>query len=77
MTKKIRVAVAGVGNCKLQLFVQGIHYYKSINEKNSIGLTAYDLAGYTPNDIEFVAAFDVSDLKVGLESVRSNFLPTK
>jgi myo-inositol-1-phosphate synthase len=53
----------------------GIHYYKSINEKDSIGLTAYDLAGYTPNDIEFVAAFDVSDLKVGLDLSEAIFCP--
>ena len=66
MTKKIRIAIAGVGNCASAL-VQGIHYYKSINEKDSIGLTAYDLDGYTPIDIEFVAAFDVSDSKVGLD----------
>jgi myo-inositol-1-phosphate synthase len=66
MAKKIRVAIAGVGNCASAL-IQGIQYYKTGNEKNSIGLTAYDLAGYTPNDIEFVAAFDVSDSKVGLD----------
>ncbi len=66
MTRKIRVAIAGVGNCASAL-VQGIHYYKSVHEKDSIGLTAYDLAGYTPVDIEFVAAFDVSDSKVGLD----------
>ena len=56
MTKKIRVAIVGVGNCASAL-VQGIHYYKSVKEKDSIGLTAYDLDGYTPIDIEFVADF--------------------
>ncbi|MGZ5549810.1 MAG: inositol-3-phosphate synthase, partial [Nitrososphaeraceae archaeon] len=66
MTKKIRVAIAGVGNCASAL-VQGIYYYNSVNEKDCIGLTAYDLNGYTPIDIEFVAAFDVSDSKVGLD----------
>ena len=66
MTKKIRVAIAGVGNCASAL-VQGIQYYKSVHEQNSIGLTAYELDGYTPVDIEFVAAFDVSDSKVGLD----------
>src|ERR671911_90431 len=66
MTKKIRVAIAGVGNCASAL-IQGIDYYKSVPEQDSIGLTAYELDGYTPVDIEFVAAFDVSDSKVGLD----------
>src|SRR5918995_98146 len=66
MTKKIRVAIAGVGNCASAL-IQGIDYYKSVHEQDSIGLTAYELDGYTPVDIEFVAAFDVSDSKVGLD----------
>jgi myo-inositol-1-phosphate synthase len=74
MAKKIRVAIAGVGNCASAL-VQGIQYYKSVNEENSIGLTAYDLAGYTPNDIEFVAAFDVSNSKVGLDLSEAVFSP--
>src|ERR671921_877840 len=74
MAKKIRVAIAGVGNCASAL-VQGIQYYKSVNEENSIGLTAYNLAGYTPNDIEFVAAFDVSNSKVGLDLSEAIFSP--
>ena len=74
MAKKIRVAIAGVGNCASAL-IQGIQYYRSGSEKNSIGLTAYDLAGYTPNDIEFVAAFDVSDSKVGRDLSEAIFSP--
>lgn len=66
MSEKIKVAIAGVGNCASAL-IQGIHYYKSMKEKDPTGLTAYNLAGYTPEDIEFVAAFDVSDTKVGLD----------
>ena len=74
MAKKIRVAIAGVGNCASAL-IQGIQYYRSGSEKNSIGLTAYDLAGYTPDDIEFVAAFDVSDSKVGRDLSEAIFSP--
>jgi myo-inositol-1-phosphate synthase len=74
MTNKIRVAIAGIGNCASAL-IQGIHYYKSVNEKDSIGLTAYNLAGYTPDDIEFVSAFDVSDSKVGLDLSEAIFSP--
>lgn len=72
MSEKIRVAIAGVGNCASAL-IQGIQYYKSMNEKDSTGLTSYNLAGYTPEDIEFVAAFDVSDSKVGLDISKAIF----
>ena len=62
MSKKIRIAIAGVGNCASAL-VQGVGYYNKNRE--SIGLTAYNLGGFEPGDIEFVAAFDVVDTKVG------------
>ena len=62
MSKKIRVAVAGVGNCASAL-IQGTRYYDK-NRNDSIGLTAYNLGGFEPGDIEFVAAFDVADSKV-------------
>ncbi|MDQ3909820.1 MAG: inositol-3-phosphate synthase, partial [Thermoproteota archaeon] len=67
MSKKIKVALAGIGNCASAL-VQGTKYYdaSSNGESNdSVGLTAFDLGGYEPKDIEFVAAFDVVDSKVG------------
>ncbi len=63
MGKKIRIAIAGLGNCASAL-IQGAHYY-SKNPKDTIGLTAYNIAGYEPGDIEVVAAFDVADTKVG------------
>ena len=63
MGKKVKVAVAGVGNCASAL-IQGTRYY-SQNKKDAIGLTAYNLAGMEPSDLEFVAAFDVADTKVG------------
>jgi myo-inositol-1-phosphate synthase len=62
MSKKIRIAIAGIGNCASAL-VQGTQYY-STNKNDSIGLTAYSLGGFEPGDIEFVAAFDVADSKV-------------
>src|ERR671910_2428638 len=62
MSKKIRIAIAGIGNCASAL-VQGTQYY-SKNKNDSIGLTAYSLGGFEPGDIEFVAAFDVADSKV-------------
>jgi myo-inositol-1-phosphate synthase len=63
MSKKIKVALAGVGNCASAL-IQGTKYYDaSSNGKpnDSIGLTAFDLGGYEPRDIDFVASFEVSD----------------
>ncbi len=60
--KKIRVAIAGVGNCASSL-IQGVEYYKRF--RKSLGLMHYDLGGYTPEDIEFVAAFDIDERKVG------------
>ena len=105
MSKKIKVAIAGVGNCASAL-IQGIHYYNSnhsddivtnnINNKNKnienqdhssltdttnsttddfIGLTSLNIGGYEPSDIEFVAAFDVADTKVGMDLSKAIFAP--
>ena len=65
--RKIKVAVAGIGNCASSL-IQGVAYYNALDEGNpdkSIGLMHYNLGGYTPGDIEFVAAFDIDKRKVG------------
>lgn len=59
---KIRVAIAGVGNCASAL-VQGVSFYTNHNE--TTGLMHPSIGGYEPKDIEFVAAFDVNKLKVG------------
>jgi myo-inositol-1-phosphate synthase len=104
MSKKVRVAIAGVGNCASAL-VQGTSYYhryhssddrkkgnenENDNDNNNSsstrsnisssndstgnsggshlvppGLIAYNLGGIEPSDIEFVAAFDVVESKVG------------
>ena len=63
--KKIRVAIIGVGNCASSL-VQGVHYYRDAQEDDRIpGLMHVNLGGYHIHDIEFTAAFDVVDTKVG------------
>lgn len=63
--RKIKVAIAGVGNCASAL-IQGVTYYKETKDANAlVGLTFPEIAGLTPADIEFVAAFDVNDKKVG------------
>ena len=61
---KIKLAIAGVGNCASSL-VQGIEYYKHVDAKDCIGLMHYEVNGYKPGDIEVVAAFDVDKRKVG------------
>jgi myo-inositol-1-phosphate synthase len=63
---RIRVAIAGVGNCASSL-IQGVEYYKRLgydHPDSSLGLMHYDLGGYVPADIEFVAAFDIDRRKV-------------
>ncbi|MDR1992070.1 MAG: inositol-3-phosphate synthase [Nitrososphaerota archaeon] len=62
---KIKVALIGVGNCAAS-FIQGIQFYSKPNT-NQLGLRNPVLAGYTPKDIEIVAAFDVDNRKVGLD----------
>lgn len=63
MSRKVRVAIAGVGNCASAL-VQGLRYYRD-HRSDAIGLTSYSLGGIVPGDIEIVAAFDVTEGKVG------------
>jgi myo-inositol-1-phosphate synthase len=64
---KVRVAVAGVGNCASSL-VQGLTYYRDAAGNEPIpGLMHADLGGYGIADIEISAAFDVADTKVGLD----------
>jgi myo-inositol-1-phosphate synthase len=64
---KVRVAIIGVGNCASSL-VQGVHYYKDKKDDEQVpGLMHVNLGGYHIRDIEFTAAFDVVDTKVGLD----------
>ena len=70
--KKVKVAIAGVGNCASAL-LQGILFYGNNNiddkakgnyQNTPEGLIAYNLGDIRPSDIEFVAAFDVVESKV-------------
>lgn len=64
MSKKIKVAVVGVGNCLSALY-QGLEYYKDHDEDNIPGIMFSRIGGYHPADIQVVAAFDVDRRKVG------------
>jgi myo-inositol-1-phosphate synthase len=75
---KIRVAIAGVGNCASAL-LQGIEYYRgaggSPDAPSHPGLMSPDIGGYRPGDIEVVAAFDIDRRKVGLPVNEAIFSP--
>ena len=73
MTDKIRVALAGVGNCASSL-VQGLTYYRDADPAETVpGLMHVALGGYHVSDIEVVAAFDVDAAKVGLDIGKAIF----
>ncbi|MEI6237617.1 MAG: inositol-3-phosphate synthase [Candidatus Saccharibacteria bacterium] len=63
--RKIKIAVAGIGNCFSSLY-QGFYFYNDKKHKIAPGLMFDDIGGYKPTDIEVVAAFDVDKRKVGL-----------
>jgi myo-inositol-1-phosphate synthase len=74
--KKIKVAIAGVGNCASSL-VQGVYYYKNVggSDEPVPGLMHNVFGGYRVSDIEFVAAFDVDKRKVGKDLSQAIFAP--
>src|SRR5947199_10409739 len=73
MSRSIRVAIAGVGNCASSL-VQGLEYYlDSVPDETIPGLMHVVLGGYHVGDVEFVAAFDVDAAKVGLDVGKAIF----
>jgi len=61
----IRVAIVGVGNCASSL-VQGVTYYQDADPSATVpGLMHVLFGDYHVSDVQFVAAFDVDDKKVG------------
>ena len=73
MSRRIRVAIAGVGNCASSL-VQGIEYYRDAQPGDSVpGLMHVELGGYHVRDVEVVCAFDVDAAKVGLDVGKAIF----
>ena len=74
---RIRVAIAGVGNCASSL-IQGIHYYARAmadGADGTVGLAHPVLGGYRPGDVEIVAAIDVDERKVGRPLHEAMFAP--
>jgi myo-inositol-1-phosphate synthase len=70
--KAINVAIVGVGNCASSL-VQGVAHYQNGGANEQIGLMHWDLGGYRPRDIRFVAAWDVDRRKVGRDVAQAIF----
>ena len=62
MSREIRVAIAGIGNCASSLF-QGTEFYHTSQKK--IGLMNEKVGPFRVSDIKFVAAFDIDQRKVG------------
>ena len=70
----LRVAVVGVGN-SCSALIQGCRFYKDANEDELIpGLLHANFGGYHVRDIEFVAAFDVDERKVGADLGEAIFM---
>jgi myo-inositol-1-phosphate synthase len=65
---RIKVAIAGVGNCSSAL-LQSILYYKKAGD----GLIHNELGGYKVTDIEIVGALDIDLRKVGKDLSKAIF----
>ncbi len=63
--KQLRIGIVGVGNCASSL-VQGLEFYRDASSNAPVpGLMNVEVGGYHVGDVVPVAAFDVSDAKVG------------
>lgn len=72
---KVRIAIAGVGNCASSL-AQGVRYYANARDDDFVpGLMHVRLGGYHVGDVEVVAAFDVDASKVGKDLSDALFVP--
>ena len=68
---QIRVGLIGVGNCASAL-VQGRFYYDNADSVIQ-GLITKNFDGYEASDIEFVAAYEADERKVGLDLSQAIF----
>jgi len=73
LSREIRVALAGIGNCSSSL-VQGIEYYRNTRLR-PVGLTNPKVGKYTLSDIRLVAGFDIDQRKVGKDLSQAIFAP--
>ena len=71
--RKIRIALAGIGNIASGV-LQGIEYIKAYENKKDF-LLHPTILGYEVTDIEIVAAFDVDTSKIGKDITEAIFAP--
>ena len=72
-SKKVRVAIIGVGNCASSL-VQGVQFYKDAADDEHVpGIMHARLGGYHIRDIEFTLGIDVNITKVGKDLCEAIF----
>lgn len=74
MERRIKIAIAGIGNCCSSL-IQGLFYYRNITSNTKLipGLMHNVLGGYKIPDIKPVAAFDIDKRKVGKDLSQAIF----
>jgi myo-inositol-1-phosphate synthase len=72
MIERVRVAVAGVGN-NTSALVQGIAFYRQTG--SLVGINRPTIDGLGVGDIEFVAAFAISEAKIGMDLTEAIFMP--
>ncbi|MFC0031714.1 inositol-3-phosphate synthase [Micromonospora chaiyaphumensis] len=72
MIESAKVAVVGVGN-NTSALVQGLHFYRRTG--SLVGIHRAEVAGLGVGDVDVVAAFAVSDAKVGRDLHEAIFLP--
>ncbi|GHJ43587.1 myo-inositol-1-phosphate synthase [Catellatospora sp. TT07R-123] len=72
MIEKVRVAVVGVGN-NTSALVQGIAFYRQTGSLVGINRPAID--GIGVGDIDFTAAFAMSEAKIGSDLTDAIFMP--
>lgn len=76
MSGKIRLAIAGLGNCASSL-VQGLEYYKDADATKTVpGLMHVKFGKYHVSDVEIVGAFEVNKLKIGKDISEAIWLPS-
>ena len=64
MTRKIKVAMAGLGSCASAI-IQGLEHYKNADDGTFVpGLMHVRFGPYHINDLEIVAAFDINTNKI-------------
>ncbi|MHA1505943.1 MAG: hypothetical protein ACTSR0_01950 [Candidatus Asgardarchaeia archaeon] len=63
--RSIKVALAGIGNLASAL-LQGVEYYKELSDEDpKAGMPHVNVGAYRVSSIEFVAAFDIDEGKIG------------